>query len=70
MGIAVLAEKANVVRTLAHELGFAFKEQALATESDVTKFTFKLTPAELQQLLRQFPRDAFAYRGVFDVAPE
>ncbi len=70
VSIAVLAEKMDVVRALATNLGVAFKEQVHETESDVTKFTFNLTAAEVQQLLQQFPRDAFAYRGVLDSAPE
>lgn len=63
--ITALSEKADMVREVASALGFPFSEEVL-NDGAYVRFRFELTEGDTVKLAASVPREAFAYRAIFD----
>jgi len=63
--IVVLKSKAELVRQLAAEHGFSYKEAPVLEREDAIRFYFEaMDNTKTRKLVSLIPRDAYAYRVV------
>ncbi len=61
--ISALTDKSYIVKDVAKDLGFKFKEE-LVEGGTITKFYFLLTSDETMKLIQSVPRDVYAFSGI------
>lgn len=65
--MVVLKAKADLVRQLAAEHGFSYKEAPVLEREDAIRFCFEsMDYATTRRLVSMIPRDVYAYRIEFD----
>ena len=63
-------DKAGVVRQIAAQEGFSYKEKAVPGRDDLMRFVFdEMDDADTQRLVAAIPRDVYAYRAVIGGGP-
>ena len=62
--IHVLKQRASTVRQIAEELNFAYYEESVPDKDDIVRFTFNLSEADTQKLVRSLPIEVYAYRAI------
>lgn len=69
-GIVAPKLKAHLVRQVASEQGISYEEMPVEGRDDLIRFSFEpLDDAATRKLALAIPREAFAYRAVFDGIP-
>lgn len=69
-GIVAPKSKAHLVRQVASERGISYEEMPFEGRDDLIRFSFEpLDDAATRKLAFAIPREAYAYRAVFDVGP-
>lgn len=62
--ICALKDKAAVLRQIAHDMKFAYHEEDVPGEVNLTKFTFVLPVADVEKLVRAVPVEVYARRAI------
>lgn len=69
-GIVAPKSKAHLVRQVASEQGISYEEMPVPDRDDLIRFSFApMDDATTRKLVFAIPREAYAYRAVFDDGP-
>jgi hypothetical protein len=61
--ISTITEKSDIVRGIAKDMGFVFKEDII-DGGKIVKFRFLLNSDETMRLISRIPRDVYAFSGI------
>jgi hypothetical protein len=69
-GIVAHKSKAHLVRQVASVRGISYTEAPVPGDDSLVRFAFQpMDDANSRKLVFSIPREAYAYRAVFDVSP-